>query len=48
MVKKKGHSMGMMQTVFMIVVTQEEGGRDDIGEPKLLTGTFNFFSEREI
>lgn len=40
--------MGMMQTVFMIVVTQEEGGRDDIGEPKLLTGTFNFFSEREI
>lgn len=43
--KNKGHSMGMMQTVFMIV---EEGGRDDIREPKLLTGTFNFFSEREI
>lgn len=39
----------MMQTISRIVVTSvEKDERDELGEPELLTGTFYFFSEREI
>lgn len=39
----------MTQTVSRVVVTSvEKDKRDELGEPELLTGTFYFFSKREM